>query len=102
MKKTILILFIILSNFVFADIFDDVKNNDIEAVKKYIQEGGDAEIKNNNGETLLHIACKYTDNEEVTLQIVTLLLNNGAKINQIDSFGNTPLHNAVPIHKKYH
>lgn len=37
MKKTILILFMVLSNLVFADIQGDVKNNNLEAVKIYLE-----------------------------------------------------------------
>ncbi len=39
MKKTILILFMTLSNLVFSDIRDDVKNNKLEAIKTYLEAG---------------------------------------------------------------
>lgn len=71
---------------------------DYEKLKKYCIEKDNQKIislieKNNkveNGYTLIHKAC---DNSNYIL--VELLIANGAKINQKDKYGNTPLYYAI-------
>ncbi|RKK80135.1 hypothetical protein BFJ71_g16015 [Fusarium oxysporum] len=56
--------------------------------------GADASIRNNRGETPLHKVLASTDGT-IDKQIIFLLLTHGAKINNIDHAGNTPLHIAT-------
>ncbi|CVK94825.1 related to ankyrin [Fusarium mangiferae] len=56
--------------------------------------GGDASIRNARGETPLHTVLSSAE-ETIDHQILSLLLIYGAKINDIDHAGNTPLHIAA-------
>jgi ankyrin repeat protein len=53
--------------------------------------GADASIRNDQGETPLHIMLATADGT-INKQTISLLLAHGAKINDIDNAGNTPLH----------
>jgi hypothetical protein len=59
-------------------------------IKLCLDSGADPNIKDENGDTLLHLAA-YNKNEELT----KLLLEKGANPNIKDKDGNTPLHDAV-------
>ncbi len=69
------------------DIFSAVKDGDIEAVRKYLDEGGDTNASDIAGLTSLHYASRYDQKE-----IVQLLIINGASINSQSDNGLTPLH----------
>ncbi|KAG5788785.1 hypothetical protein H9Q69_012156 [Fusarium xylarioides] len=56
--------------------------------------GAGANIRNNQGETPLHVVLASTDGT-IDKQVLSLLLTHGAKINDIDHAGNTPLHIAA-------
>ena len=60
-------------------------------VKFLIENGADINIKNNNGDTVLHEAVLIKDN----LEVVKLLIENGADINIKNNNGDTVLHYAV-------
>jgi ankyrin repeat protein len=62
----------------------------IEVVKNYIKNGGDVNIKDENGSTALVCAC-YENNEE----IVEMLLNAKCDVNAKSAYGRTALMNAV-------
>lgn len=117
MKKTILILFMILSNLSFADIRDDVKNNNLEAVKSYVQR---VSPKYEINEFLADaVYYGYTDMEKYLLEKganynealiratsgsrdvekIKKLLRNGANPNYRDDLGYTALHMAVQDNK---
>lgn len=78
---------------VFAEFsaMDSIDNQFLEAVgtdnivlvKKLIEEGADVNIKDNDGESPLHLAK--------SLEITNLLIEKGAKIDVIDNSGTTPL-----------
>ena len=73
------------------NIFDAIKNYDIQAVKQYIANNGDVNAKNDSGFTFLIWAAykNYTD-------IVQLLINAKADVNAKDKDGgNTALILAV-------
>ncbi|KAJ9415848.1 ankyrin repeat-containing domain protein, partial [Fusarium oxysporum] len=61
--------------------------------KALCDKGADSSIHNNHGETPLHsmFSSDGTD-ETIDKQILSLLLAHGAKVNDIDHAGNTPLH----------
>ena len=68
-------------------LFDAVRNNDTEALAEQLNQIGDINVPNQDGENVLHRAV-YTKN----LKMINLLLKHGANINAQDSRGNTPLH----------
>ncbi len=100
-----------------------VKKSDIEAVKKYLEKGGNINIKSIFGHTALLIASKCASQEMLSFLIeqganvnatldclesplhwavasrdpfrVELLIKNGARVNWQDDLGYTPLHWAV-------
>jgi len=66
------------------DIFNAVRNDDIETVKTYINNGGDVNVKNKYGVTALVLARR-------TVEIAKLLLDAGADVNAKNKWGETPL-----------
>ena len=62
----------------------------IEVVKKYLDSGGDINVKSDSGMTPLHHAA-YRENKEV----VELLIAKGASLNAQDLAGRTPLNVAT-------
>uniref|UniRef100_A0A1A8DJI2 Ankyrin repeat domain-containing protein 54 n=1 Tax=Nothobranchius kadleci TaxID=1051664 RepID=A0A1A8DJI2_NOTKA len=72
-------------------------SNDIDTVRKHLQDGMDPCAADDKGRTALHFSsCNGNDS------IVQLLLSHGADPNQRDGLGNTPLHlaactNHVPV-----
>lgn len=121
MKKTILILFMILSNLVFADIQSDLKNNNLEGVKKYLEKEEKTYYYKDTLNELLSDAVYYgsTDIEKLLLEkgatydIALLrstsgrkniekakkLLEKGANPNYRDELGYTSLHIASQDNK---
>lgn len=77
MKKTIIILFVILSNLVFADIQSDVKNNNLEGVKKYLEKEEKTYYYIDTLNELLSDAVYYG-----SINIEKLLLEKGASYNE--------------------
>ena len=74
-------------NEIFSDIFENIKNGNIENVKSYLRGGGDINHTAEHGRTLLYYSCWYD-----YIAIVELLLSEGANINQARNNGQTPLH----------
>lgn len=66
-------------------IFDYVKENNIEKVKKLLANGVDVNVKNSYGQTPLFCVAN-------SLDMTKVLINYGADINIKDDEGNTPLH----------
>jgi ankyrin repeat protein/beta-lactamase regulating signal transducer with metallopeptidase domain len=64
-----------------------VTSDDIEQVKMLISQDADVNVKDNTGQTLLHLACQR-GNEE----IAELLIDNGADIEAKNRKHQTPLH----------
>ena len=69
------------------DIFEAVKNDDLTAVQKCINNGVDVNATDEYGDTPLHIAVFYG-----YIGICELLLKNKANVNAINKKGSTPLH----------
>ncbi len=51
----------------------------------------DINAQNMYGMTALHYAMRYKEDNEDTQRILDLLLENGAEVNQLDDYGQTPL-----------
>merc|ERR1711920_103413 len=69
-------------------IFSFVRHNRYEAVEALIAQEADALLsKDDNGNSLLHIACQNNNR-----RIVKLLIKSGISVNEQNSKGNTPLH----------
>ena len=73
-------------NFNNQDIFDYIRTDDIESVKKYIDSGHDLNVKNEYGDAALIHAV---DNDKY--EIVKLLLSASADLNKQNDGGNTAL-----------
>jgi len=80
-------------------IHDAIIEGNIETVKQHIAAGTDVNAKNNHGQTPLYHACLpfiHTDNP---VEIVELLIENGADVNvkATNITGWTPIHQASQI-----
>jgi len=64
----------------------------LEDVRLYLDEGGDANRRVDSGNTLLHIAADNGD-----LDVMKLLVSRGAEVNAKGYHGYTPLHLAVDL-----
>ncbi|MCD4793249.1 MAG: ankyrin repeat domain-containing protein [Bacteroidales bacterium] len=103
MKKLTITLILTLQ-FVFAvfaqqdvltnDLFSAFQSNDLEEVKRLIEQGADVNGVYYQKKTPLHFACQ----KDSTNEIIKLLINKGADINARNSSGNSPLIEAC---KKY-
>lgn len=71
-------------------LFDYCISNDVAAVQKFIDEGGDVDARNYYGNTALCTAVLYGH-----FDIVRILIDNGAGVNMSGYMGNTPLMIAV-------
>jgi len=74
----------------FEKIEKIVYDNDLNALKKEIENGTDVNLQNKYGWTLLHISIRRDRRD-----MVEYLLEKGAEINKIDGVGWTPLMEAV-------
>ena len=75
-------------------IFEAAHGGNIEAVKQHIAAGREVDAKKTDGKTPLFLASLpfvHTDNP---VEIVELLIENGADVNAKDRIGSTPLHHA--------
>lgn len=66
------------------DIFESI--NDLEAIKTYLNNGGDVNARNGHNETPLMLAASHCN-----LEILKLLIDNGGDVNARDDGGYTPL-----------
>ncbi len=70
-----------------------IHEGDWNEIENYITTGGDANIQNGEGDSLLHLAVERNKTD-----IIQLLLENGADINIQNDYGETPLHIAVELY----
>jgi len=73
-------------------LFTAVKNNDLQAVEKCIENGADVNAKTKDGNFPIHYAAQ----NENGLEICYILIENGSLLNKKNHDGNTPLHLVVP------
>ena len=69
----------------------DVGSGDVEAVKSYLENGGNVNLQDEPGNTPLHRATN-ADWKGSHLEMVKLLIERGANVNAIDDTHHTPLH----------
>lgn len=67
-------------------IFEEARRGNCEALQQYLNLGGDIEIRNFKGHTLLMLAC-YNNNQAAS----QLLIDRGADVNSRDDMGNSIL-----------
>ena len=76
-----------------AKLLSDVSRGDIQAVKKYLNNGGNVNLQDEPGMTPLHHAVN-ADWKGSHHEMVKLLIARGANVNAIDDTHHTPLHMA--------
>jgi len=74
-----------------AEFLGHVHNGDIEAVKKFLDQGGNVNLQDEPGMTPLHHAVN-DDWKGSHLKMIELLIDRGANVNAIDDTHHTPLH----------
>lgn len=74
-------------------LFDPVANGNRPLVKALLAREVDLSVRNENGDTALHLAAVKPGNVEIT----SLLLDAGCDVNAVGNGGATPLHYAVHI-----
>lgn len=67
----------------------------INAAKVALANGSNINEVDNHGQTALHVTCKHCSVNRTFLHLLLLLLDEGAKLDMIDSNGYTPLMIAV-------
>ena len=117
----VVFVFLLLAGQAWADLFESVEKNDVQAVKEYIEQGRDIEAKK-EGVTLLFWAARYGHTDitrslidkgvdvNATVDSITpllvaaayghadiarLLIDLGADVNAKTRYGDTPLHMAA-------
>jgi len=76
-----------------ANMLNTVSAGDIEAVKKYLDNGGNVNLQDEPGMTPLHHAVN-SDWKGKNFEMVKLLIDRGANVKAIDDTHHTPLHSA--------
>jgi len=76
-----------------AKVLGYVNGGDIEAVKEFLDQGGNVNLQDEPGMTPLHHAVN-SDYKESHLGMIKLLIERGADANAIDDTHHTPLHMA--------
>ena len=74
-----------------ANMLNTVSAGDIEAVKKYLDNGGNVNLQDEPGMTPLHHAVN-SDWKGKNFEMVKLLIDRGANVKAIDDTHHTPLH----------
>lgn len=72
-------------------VFTEVRKNDERGLMRYLAEGGDANIVNADGDTLLYVASGAKGG----LEVVEVLLLGGADTAKLSRENRTPLHTAA-------
>ena len=73
-------------HFVFNKVDNDTSR--LELIKYLVGKNADVNLKDNNGNTPLHLACL----NNADIEIIKYLFENGSDLNSKDNNGNTPLH----------
>lgn len=75
-------------------------NGCIAIVKMLIDAGVPLFVRNQRGETPLHLVLLLLNNVKEKMELADILIENGIQVNLQDTFGNTMLHNAVQQNDK--
>lgn len=77
------------------------KIGDVAEVNRLIAEGADVWEKDDHGRTALNVAAwmdgntHLSDSGGIQIEIILILINAGAEVNETDKNGDTPLHQAA-------
>ena len=85
----------------FISVLEQIDRNDAQALKTYLNQNKKMLVQQFGPEkySLLHWACFQLENDSLCSEIVEFLLQQqGVKVNQQDSNGQTPLHIAAQQH----
>ena len=89
-QLSIFLLFFFFSELLFAiDIHKASEKGNIQSILKFINAGGDVNLKDKDGNTPLHEASR-----DGKTKVISMLLKNKANVNAKDKDGKTPLHEA--------
>ena len=70
--------------------FSAINNNNLNLIKRLIQEGLDINIQNEDGRSGIHVACEIGN-----IEALKLLLDSGSDLNLVDNFGTSALMAAI-------
>ena len=70
---------------VLPEVFEAIRKNNLDPIKTYVEQGGDVNAKDEDGNTLLHSSF-------ITFKILKFLIENKADVNAKANDGATPLH----------
>lgn len=72
-----------------------IEHGDLECIKDFLHAGASVCVKDVNGETPLHYAYNYREDDDHMEEIMRLLVTFGGHIDAVDHEGHTVLHVAV-------
>lgn len=75
-----------------GNVWTAAADNKVSVIEEFLNNGGDANIKDENGYTPIHAAASYGH-----LDLVKMLLEKGGNINIQDNEGDTPLHHVEDL-----
>ncbi len=77
---------------------EPIKENSIEIIKILLKNGANINVKDKNEGTLIHKLAGEQNKEQESQKLMRLLIIKGAKIDEIDKYGYTPLMNICYFH----
>ena len=81
----------LLYNFVISRVNRPITSEDKEIFNILINNGADVNYISPSSESLLHIATKHGVSDDPNIELMKLLIDNGANVNTKNGYGNTPL-----------
>lgn len=70
-----------------SDLINAIRTSNMQELRALADVGKPMTACNKFGESILHLACRRS-----TAEVVDFLLKNGAKLDNVDDYGRTPVH----------